>query len=96
MPCCEEITDLGCFTSCDETLEFPSLIADVSGAWKMEAEFAGSVLTVPITAVATEAIEVENVFNEDYTVIFKLFKPDGSQFGGVCYSFTVRPNILLS
>lgn len=94
MPCCNEISPLGCFTSCDSEID-TGLVADVTGDWSFEAEFAGSIVKKSFAAVATETIKLPAVFNEDYTTILRIYKPDGTQYGGVCYSFTVTPKIAI-
>lgn len=83
--CCQEITDLGCFGSCD-LIPIPDLIAPVTGAYYFRFEIAGALRTVAVEFNAGDSIILPaELLNEDYLVEFKIFRPNGSAIGDECY-----------
>lgn len=90
MGCCNEITDLGCFTHCGDEYLLP-INSDEPGVWRFELNFSGSVKRITAEFDATEKLAIPGPLNENYTYTFKVFRPDGSQFGTGCYAITIKP-----
>lgn len=94
MLCCTDTQNLGCFTSCDPVIT-TGLMASSTGVWKWQAEFAGAVIDGEFDAVSGQPIIIDNVFNENYVTLIKIFDETGAIFGNKCYSFKTTPKISL-
>ena len=88
--CCNEITDLGCFGSCEV---IPTgLTAAFSGVYLFNWEFNGGIRTFGVTLTAGDPINLPagNV-NEDALIRFKVYQPNGVQVGSDCFQAKVLP-----
>lgn len=92
MSCCTQIQPLQCVTSCEQQIK-TGLTATETGEWVFEIEFAGSQVRRKWTFEQGESLNIENVLNEDYTHILKIYTPSGALFNDICYSITVRPAV---
>lgn len=91
--CCNEIINLGCYNSCEKLIN-TGIEADVSGEWKIEVEFNGGIFFINFSVETGEKIKIPNKFNEDYTHLIKIYKPDGTQLENKCFKLKIQPVIL--
>jgi hypothetical protein len=76
--CCENITFVGCFGSCEL---IPLLIdSDYTGSATMKFDWLGKTYSYDVIVEDGEQVVIPNIFNERSSVIFKLQKTDGSFF----------------
>ena len=90
MICETNYTGLGIAPVCNEAMALP-LIADVTGTWAFMTTFNGAYHYTQFFATVGQAIVVPARLNEDYTYVFKLYKPDNSIFNDTCYAVKTMP-----
>lgn len=90
MICETNYTGLGCVPICNEAMALP-LLADTTGTWAFMTTFNGAYQYVQFTATSGQTIVVPAKLNEDYTYVFKLYKPDNSVFNDTCYAVKTMP-----
>jgi hypothetical protein len=67
------------------------LIADVSGTWGFMTSFNGLYKYSLFQATSGQNIVLPLPINENYTYVFKLYKPDNSWFNDTCFNMTTVP-----
>ena len=90
MTCNNHYTGLGEVPVCDEALILP-LIADVSGTWAFLTTFNGAYQYIQFEATSGQSIVVPATMNENYTYVFRLYRPDGSILGDTYYCMKTVP-----
>jgi hypothetical protein len=90
MICETNYTGLGIAPVCNEAVALP-LIADATGTWAFMTTFNGAYHYSQFHATSGQTIVVPARLNEDYTYVFKLYKPDNSIFNETCYSIKTIP-----
>lgn len=84
------ITDLGLVPVCKEAAIIP-LVADVAGTWAFMTSFNGAYQYVQFQVEEGATIVVPVRLNEDYTYVFKLYKPDNSILNDGSYTIKTTP-----
>ncbi|MEZ5016979.1 MAG: hypothetical protein R2800_07990 [Flavipsychrobacter sp.] len=84
------IIDLGLVPVCKEAVVIP-ITADETGTWAFMTAFNGAYQYVQFQVEAGNTIVVPVRLNEDYTYVFKLYKPDNSVFNDNKYSIKTTP-----
>jgi hypothetical protein len=87
--CCIEIIKLGCFDSCLDAIDTGIITTDL-GTWKIIFEFEGIDHSYSFEVVTVGKVIIPNKFNENYTHYFKLVKPDGTLYNGICYEIKTQ------
>lgn len=82
--CCDSINDLGCYGSCETIVT--GLIAPVDGVYLIRYEINDSIRTIGISYDSGDTIIIPaSVLNEDYLIVFQVYRPDGTKIGSDCY-----------
>ncbi len=90
MNCFNNTTALGEVPIAEEGTPLP-LVADVSGTWGFMTSFNGLYKYSLFQATSGQNIVVPLPLNENYTYVFKLYKPDNSWFNETCFTMTTVP-----
>lgn len=92
MDCETNYTGLGLAPVCGEAMTLP-LVADATGTWAFMTTFNGAYQYTQFHQTSGQTIVVPTKLNEDYTYVFKLYKPDNSIFNDTCYAVKTMPMI---
>lgn len=92
MICETNYTGLGIVPVCSEAMTLP-IIADATGTWAFMTTFNGAYHYTQFHADSGQTIVVPAKLSEDYTYVFKLYKPDNSVFNETCYAVKTMPMI---
>lgn len=92
MICETNYTGLGIAPVCNEAVTLP-LVADATGTWAFMTTFNGAYYYTQFHQANGQTIVVPAKLNEDYTYVFKLYKPDNSIFNDTCYAVKTMPMI---
>lgn len=84
------IISLGSAPVCKEAVVIP-ITAEETGTWAFMTTFNGAYQYVQFTAEVGKTIVVPVRLNEDYTYVFKLYKPDNSILNDTNYSIKTTP-----
>lgn len=84
------IIDIGLVPVCKEAVVLP-IVADQSGTWAFMTTFNGSYQYLQFTLEEGNAIVVPTNLNEDYSYVFRLYKPDNSVLNEVSYKMVTTP-----
>lgn len=90
MICETNYTGLGIVPVCNEAMSLP-LIADATGTWAFMTTFNGAYHYTQFHLTSGQTIVIPARLNEDYTYVFKLYKPDNSIFNDTCYAVKTMP-----
>lgn len=88
-------TNIAClqvvFDPCSEGAQINEIIADETGNWTGEIEFAGAYTGFSFGVIDGEKIVIPaELLNENYVHDLKLFKVDGTLLNDTCYQFSAR------
>jgi hypothetical protein len=67
------------------------LVADATGTWAFMTTFNGAYHYTQFHQTSGQTIVIPAKLNEDYTYVFKLYKPDNSIFNDTCYAAKTIP-----
>lgn len=66
-----------------------TLLSTETGLWLMKYEFNGKWFGEEITVTNDQAVEIPNVFNENYNHTIEFYSGDGTLINNTCYTFDV-------
>jgi len=87
---CENIIKIPLFVSPSDTGIDTTVVAPVSGNYKLLIEFNGTYLELILTCTATQRIILPNALNGEYSHLTQIYAPDGTLLNNTCYCFIVR------
>jgi hypothetical protein len=90
MNCNNHYTGLGEVPVCDEALILP-LLADVGGTWAFLTTFNGAYQYVQFEATASQSLVIPARLNENYTYVFRLYRPNGAILNDTYYCLKTIP-----